>query len=245
MGMGGSSSSPWSARASPKLAGLSIVSSELSEDSDPTAHQQRGRRPDRDQPGPRNRAPPWTAFVARPADALALGKLKQTKDSNVPLLGIAPTLPTRRTVLGVPLHVCSTVEPGAIWGLPKDRGMVVMRRDVKLDVSRDAEFTSDQVAVKATMRAAGAFPHPAAIQKITAGAATVTDNNPDMDEATAERIATEALKYVAAAAQFPTVHIQPSKVVDEGWHALILHTQLYAKLCEGLGHFVNHWWSRR
>lgn len=103
-----------------------------------------------------------TAFVARPTDALALGKLKQTKDSNVPLLGIAPTLPTRPTVLGVPLHVCSTVKPGTIWGLPKDRVMAVMRRDAKLDVSRDAEFTSDQVAVKATMRAAGAFPHPAA-----------------------------------------------------------------------------------
>ncbi|MFE9410945.1 glycine-rich domain-containing protein [Streptomyces sp. NPDC006704] len=71
-------------------------------------------------------------------------------------------------------------------------------------------------------------------------AATVCDNNPGMSEATAERIVTEALKFVVAAAQFPTVSIQPSKVVDEGWHALILHTRLYAKLCKGLGHFVNH-----
>jgi HK97 family phage major capsid protein len=46
-----------------------------------------------------------------------------------------------------------------------------MRRDVRVDVSTDAKFTSDQVAVKATMRAAGAFPHPAAVQKITVGAA--------------------------------------------------------------------------
>ncbi|MFE9372504.1 glycine-rich domain-containing protein [Streptomyces sp. NPDC006711] len=65
-----------------------------------------------------------------------------------------------------------------------------------------------------------------------------------MSEATAERIVTEALKYVAAAAKFPTVPIQPSKVVDEGWHALILHTRLYARLCEGLGHFVNHFPER-
>ncbi|MEU7182410.1 MULTISPECIES: glycine-rich domain-containing protein [Streptomyces] len=91
------------------------------------------------------------------------------------------------------------------------------------------------------MRDARTLLTPAGFESV---AATVTDNNPDMADATAERIVTEALKYVAAAAQFPTVYIQPSKVVDEGWHALILHTQLYARLCEGLGHFVNHFPER-
>ncbi|MEU0159366.1 hypothetical protein ABZ154_11140 [Streptomyces sp. NPDC006261] len=74
--------------------------------------------------------------------------------------------------------------------------------------------------------------------------ATVTDNNPGMDEGTACRIVAEALKFVDAAAQFPTVRIAPSKVVDEGWHALILHTKLYAMLCEGLGYFVHHYPER-
>ncbi|MFI1676542.1 glycine-rich domain-containing protein [Streptomyces sp. NPDC020607] len=74
--------------------------------------------------------------------------------------------------------------------------------------------------------------------------ATVRDNNPDMPDATAQRIVVEALKFVAAAAQFPTVKITPSNVVDEGWHALILHTNLYAKLCERLGRFVHHWPER-
>ncbi|MFF8437499.1 glycine-rich domain-containing protein [Streptomyces bacillaris] len=74
--------------------------------------------------------------------------------------------------------------------------------------------------------------------------ATVTDNNPGMDEGTASRIVAEALKFVHAAAQFPTVRIAPSKAVDEGWHALILHTELYATLCEGLGHFVHHYPER-
>ncbi|MFD3788819.1 glycine-rich domain-containing protein [Streptomyces cyaneofuscatus] len=74
--------------------------------------------------------------------------------------------------------------------------------------------------------------------------ATVIDNNPGMTEGTAQRIVAEAIKFVDAAAQFPTTRIAPSKVVDEGWHALILHTELYAKLCEGLGRFVHHYPER-
>ncbi|MFI0219385.1 glycine-rich domain-containing protein [Streptomyces lydicus] len=70
--------------------------------------------------------------------------------------------------------------------------------------------------------------------------ATVMDNNPGMDEPTARRVVEEALKFVVAAAKFPTTSIRPSRLVDEGWHALILHTALYAKLCARLGHFVHH-----
>ncbi|WP_246337916.1 hypothetical protein [Streptomyces harbinensis] len=65
---------------------------------------------------------------------------------------------------------------------------------------------------------------PAAFEGVVA---TVIDNNPGMEERTAERIVTEALKFVEAAARFPNDNITPSNVVDEGWHALILHTHLY------------------
>ncbi|MEO3978372.1 phage major capsid protein [Streptomyces sp. CAU 1734] len=195
-----------------KIAGLSVVSSELAEDSNPDAQTLVGnglarsiaRILDRsffgDLPAPAPKGlekvngvgivdagPAFTntdaflvalsqaeeegatlsAFAANPVDALALGKLKQAKDSNVPLLGSDPTMPTRRTILGVPLHVTSAVKAGTVWGIPRDRVQVVMRRDVRLDVSTDAKFTSDQVAIKATMRMAHAFPHPAAIQRIT------------------------------------------------------------------------------
>lgn len=74
--------------------------------------------------------------------------------------------------------------------------------------------------------------------------ATVIDNNPGIDEATAERIVAEALKFVDTAARFPAVKITPSQVVDEGWHALILHTNPYSKLCERLGRFVHHYPER-
>jgi hypothetical protein len=74
--------------------------------------------------------------------------------------------------------------------------------------------------------------------------ATVLDNNTGMEEPMAQRIVDEALKYVATCAQFRTAGIVPSRVVDEGWHALILHTALYEQLCEQLGGFVHHYPER-
>jgi hypothetical protein len=65
---------------------------------------------------------------------------------------------------------------------------------------------------------------------------TVLGNNPGMAPDLADRIVVEALKFVGTAAVFA-----PSRVVDEGWHALILHTALYAGLCEQLGSgFLHH-----
>ncbi|MFB7354870.1 glycine-rich domain-containing protein [Streptomyces gardneri] len=73
---------------------------------------------------------------------------------------------------------------------------------------------------------------------------TVLDNNPGMDPSMAGRIVVEGLKFVHAAALFPTVPISPTRVVDEGWHALILHTHLYATLCSRLGRTVHHYPER-
>ncbi|MET8678904.1 hypothetical protein ABZW18_15345 [Streptomyces sp. NPDC004647] len=70
--------------------------------------------------------------------------------------------------------------------------------------------------------------------------ATVQDNNPDMAADVAERIVEEALKFMAACAVTRGGGLNPSRVVDEGWHALILHTGVYARLCERLGRFVHH-----
>ncbi len=74
--------------------------------------------------------------------------------------------------------------------------------------------------------------------------ATVLDNNPGMDPATAERIVVDALAFVATAARLPGEPMAPSRIVDEGWHALILHTAVYADLCERLGLFVHHYPER-
>ncbi|MEU1805875.1 hypothetical protein [Streptomyces sp. NPDC019937] len=68
---------------------------------------------------------------------------------------------------------------------------------------------------------------------------TVLRNNPGMDEGMAGRIVDEAVKFVAAAAD-ASRPLAPSRVVDEGWHALILHTRIYRQLCERVGAFVDH-----
>lgn len=70
---------------------------------------------------------------------------------------------------------------------------------------------------------------------------TVLDGNPDMDEELASRIVEEGLKFVAACSRNPGAGLAPSRIVDEGWHTLILHTAMYAGLCERLaGRFVHH-----
>ncbi|MFF4432793.1 hypothetical protein ACFYZ4_26985 [Streptomyces sp. NPDC001513] len=68
---------------------------------------------------------------------------------------------------------------------------------------------------------------------------TILDNNPGMEPGIAGRILIDALAFLATAAK--TAHpLVPSRVVDEGWHALILHTGLYQSLCAQLGGFVHH-----
>jgi hypothetical protein len=71
-------------------------------------------------------------------------------------------------------------------------------------------------------------------------AATVAGANPEIGPVMAERLVEEAIKFVAAAATRSEGGLRPSRVVDEGWHALILHTGVYARLCAQLGRFVHH-----
>ena len=89
--------------------------------------------------------------------------LKQATGSNVPQLGPNPTVATRRTILGAPLFTVAGRTSRRRLRHPRCPGVVVMRDDVRLEVSRDAYFSSDRVAVKATMRIGFAYPHPAAV----------------------------------------------------------------------------------
>ncbi|MEV6806238.1 hypothetical protein [Streptomyces sp. NPDC051132] len=70
---------------------------------------------------------------------------------------------------------------------------------------------------------------------------TVMDANPSMDEKMAGRIVEEGLTFVAACATRPDAGLVPSRIVDEGRHALIVHTAMYAHPCHRLGgRFVHH-----
>lgn len=197
-----------------KLAGLTIISSELADDSSPDVAQQVGQGLARDiarkidaaffgkrgvgvlQPrglgditgvGDVEAGASWAntdpfaeaqakaegvgarigSFVANPADALALAKIKRMTGSNEPLLASDPTQPARRTVVGVPLLTSPAVEAGTIWGLPADgRIVIAIRSDVTLVRDASAYFTSDRVAIRATLRATTLFPHAASIVKV-------------------------------------------------------------------------------
>ncbi|TGB08330.1 hypothetical protein [Streptomyces sp. MZ04] len=76
--------------------------------------------------------------------------------------------------------------------------------------------------------------------QFTSCVAVVADNNPDMSRDMSGRIVEEALKFMVACAAYPNAGLAPSRIVDEGWHALILHTAVYAELCDSLGSFVHH-----
>lgn len=57
----------------------------------------------------------------------------------------------------------------------------------------------------------------------------------------AERIVRQALAFLVACARNPETPLAPSKAVDHGWHAFILHTREYAEFCDRVaGHFIHH-----
>lgn len=107
------------------------------------------------------------SFVTSPTEALALAKLKEQTGSNRPLLGSDPTAPTARTMYGVPLLVAPSIAAKSAWAIPRDRVFVVIRADARVEVDASVFFTSDRVAVKATMRVGFGFAHPLSYVKIT------------------------------------------------------------------------------
>jgi len=112
---------------------------------------------------------PVSAFVTSPATALTLAKIRTGTGSNQTLLqaGGDPTKPTQRLIAGVPVYVSPAVTAGVVWAIPADRVFVVLRADTRLEVDRSVYFTSDRVAVKASMRVGFGFAHAAAVIKIS------------------------------------------------------------------------------
>ena len=108
-----------------------------------------------------------TAFVTSPAVALALATIKTASGSNQPVLGTDATSATGRRILGVPLYVSQFVPANTLWAVDSSRMWLVVRDEPKVEADRSVFFTSDRVAVKATMRAGFGFVHPQALVKVT------------------------------------------------------------------------------
>lgn len=64
-------------------------------------------------------------------------------------------------------NVSASVAANTLWALDSSRVWLVLREDTTVEADRSVYFTSDRVAVKATMRAAFGFVHPQAVVKVT------------------------------------------------------------------------------
>ena len=54
-----------------------------------------------------------------------------------------------------------------VWGIPRSYAYLVIRTGSEVETDKSVFFTSDRIAVRAKVRAAFGFPHPAAIVKIS------------------------------------------------------------------------------
>ncbi|MEU8824074.1 hypothetical protein [Streptomyces sp. NPDC048636] len=71
-------------------------------------------------------------------------------------------------------------------------------------------------------------------------AANLLARFPDMTEDQADRGISQMLAFLAAGAR-SDVPLSPSPLVDDFWHAFLLHTKAYQEFCaETLGKFVHH-----
>ena len=106
-----------------------------------------------------------SAFLAHPDDALAMAQMVDAVDSRRPLLADA------RAVMDRPVLVNRHVTPGTIWAVDRSRIFTVLRQDTTIAVSDGPFFTSDSVAIRATMRVGFGFPHPGSALRIQLEAA--------------------------------------------------------------------------
>jgi len=108
------------------------------------------------------------AFYMNAPTWLAVSKLKTGTGSAqalVPLDGGTPVSPF--SLLGVPVFITNDVPARTVWALDTSRALIVVRRDVSVETSTDARFTTDEVVVKAQLRADFAFPVSSGIAKVT------------------------------------------------------------------------------
>lgn len=72
-------------------------------------------------------------------------------------------------------------------------------------------------------------------------ALVIRDNEGVTDEVLAMDIVDESLKFQIAASKNKTGKLlRPSRIVDMGWHATILHTEINLKVALQLGMFIHH-----
>lgn len=107
-----------------------------------------------------------TAFVANPADAEILAKLKKETDSLEPLLAADANSATRRQITGIDLFTSASVPVGTIYGYDKSRVFTVVRNNVAVETDSSVFFASYSTAVRGVARIGFGYPHAKAIARI-------------------------------------------------------------------------------
>ncbi|RZS58973.1 HK97 family phage major capsid protein [Microcella putealis] len=107
-----------------------------------------------------------TTFIANPADAEILAKLKRDATSNEPLLAADATSPTSRLLSGVRLLTSNFAPVGTVYGLDSSRTFTVVRNGVSVELDRSVFFSSYSVAARAVARVAFGFPHAKTIARV-------------------------------------------------------------------------------
>ena len=68
---------------------------------------------------------------------------------------------------GVPLYVSPSVTADIVWAIPKQHSLFVIGQDASVVTDSSVYFTSDRVAIRATLRVPFGFPCQLAITKVT------------------------------------------------------------------------------
>ncbi|MGW6459745.1 glycine-rich domain-containing protein [Streptomyces sp. NPDC055078] len=70
---------------------------------------------------------------------------------------------------------------------------------------------------------------------------TFLESEEAMTRPRAERVMDQALAFIDMAGRQGGIPLSPSRAVDPGWHAFLLHSQEYADFCHGrFGRFLHH-----
>lgn len=101
-----------------------------------------------------------TAFIVHPDDALSLAQMTDSDGSRRALLD------DPRRVLDRPVLVNAAATKGTIWAVDSTRIYTVLREGTTIAVSDAPFFTSDRIAVRATLRVGFGLPNPAALVQI-------------------------------------------------------------------------------
>ena len=105
-----------------------------------------------------------TNWLVSASDYTALRKVKVASGSNQQLL--AADAGGGVQIEGRQVIVSPDLEAGTVWGIDSSRVIFAIREGAEVIADSSVYFSSDRVAVRATMRLTWAFPHPESIVRI-------------------------------------------------------------------------------